>query len=57
MKPDEVTAILGQGTELLQTLTDGEEKIMIGWNNSDGGTISVTFISGEVTDTSSMMLK
>ncbi len=57
MKPDEVTAILGQGTEILQTLTDGEEKIMIGWNNSDGGTIGVTFINGEVTDTSSMMLK
>ena len=56
MSLDEVSNILGPGTERMRAITDGEEKIILGWDNSDGSGIGITFMDGKVMEKSSLML-
>ena len=49
--------ILGPGTERMLVDIEGEEEMIIGWDNSDGSGISITLLEGEVTKKAEMMLK
>lgn len=53
----EVEDILGAGTLRMLALVEGEEEMILAWDNSDGSGISVTFLEGKVTKTSKIMLK
>lgn len=57
MTLEEVTSVLGPGTERVYSLNDGIEERIIGWENSDGGEISVTLLNNRVTRLSDLMLK
>lgn len=57
MSLEEVTAILGPGTERVFTLSDGVEERIMGWENSDGSEVSVTLLNNKVTRLSDLMLK
>ncbi|MDW7670991.1 MAG: DUF3862 domain-containing protein [Bacillota bacterium] len=57
MTLEEVTAVLGPGTERVFTLSDGVEERIMGWENSDGSEISVTLTDNQVTRLSDLMLK
>jgi outer membrane protein assembly factor BamE (lipoprotein component of BamABCDE complex) len=57
MTLEEVTDILGPGTERMLFHDEGKEEVIMGWDNSDGSGISVTLFDGEVTKKSDMMLK
>ncbi|KJS88351.1 MAG: hypothetical protein JM58_00835 [Peptococcaceae bacterium BICA1-8] len=57
MTLQEVTDILGSGTETMLIDEDGKEKVMMGWYNSDGSGISVTLFDGKIIDTKKIMLK
>lgn len=57
MTLEEVTAILGPGTERIFTIFDEEVEQIIGWENSDGSEISITLTKGVVTRLSALMLK
>lgn len=53
----EVTNILGPGTEMMLVTGEGQEKRSYIWQNRDGGLISVTLEGDKVTKISKMMLK
>ena len=57
MTLEEVTDVLGLGTERVFTLSDGVEERIMGWENSDGSEISVTLLDNQVTRLSDLMLK
>lgn len=57
MTLQEVRDILGPGTERMLISDEGKEKVMMGWDNSNGSGISVTFLDGKVIKITKMMLK
>ncbi|NDL68466.1 DUF3862 domain-containing protein [Anaerotalea alkaliphila] len=57
MEMQEVVDILGPGTERMLVVVDGREEVMMGWDNDDGGGISVTLLDGKVIKKTDSMLK
>lgn len=57
MTLEEVTDIIGPGTERMLVSVEGKEEAIIGWDNSDGSGISITLLDGEVIKKTKMMLK
>ena len=57
MTLQEVTDILGPGTERMFVSVEGKEEVIMGWDNNDGSGISVTLFEGEVIKINKMMLK
>lgn len=54
----EVSDILGQGTETMRVITEGQEKLIYTWENDEGGgSIGITLLDGKVTKKQKMMLK
>lgn len=48
MTLQEVTDILGPGTEKMLVIEGGKEKITMGWENSNGSSITLTLLEGKV---------
>jgi len=57
MSLEEVTDILGPGTEFLLTTGEGQEMRYYIWKNRDGGRITITLEGDKVTRITEMMLK
>ncbi|NMA13852.1 MAG: outer membrane protein assembly factor BamE [Clostridia bacterium] len=57
MTLQEVTDILGPGTEKMLVIEGGKEKITMGWDNSYSSSITIVLLDGKVTKINSLGLK